>query len=155
MSELLQQFKTRFPDTEVYEHNPRRWYLTIPREQIVAACRFLFRDQGCRLSICTGTDTRDGFDILYHFSHDATGVIYSIRTLIPKDDPKIDSVTPDVPAANWIEREMRELLGIEFTGHPNPVPLLTSDVEWDPNTYPLRRDYDRSCDVKPKPWEKP
>ncbi|MEO0108487.1 MAG: NADH-quinone oxidoreductase subunit C, partial [candidate division WOR-3 bacterium] len=92
---------------------------------------------------------------LYHFSHDATGVIYSLRVLIPKDDPRIQSVTAVVPAANWIEREMRELLGIEFVGHPNPVPLLTSDVNWDPNKYPLRRDYDRTQDTRPKPWEKP
>ena len=114
----------------------------------------MFREIGCRLSICTGSDTRSGFEILYHFSHDATGVIYSVRTLVPKDDPRIASVTPVMPAANWIEREMKELLGIEFVGHPNPVPLLTSDVDWDPEKHPLRRDYDRSCDVKSKPWEK-
>jgi Ni,Fe-hydrogenase III component G len=155
MSEVLRRFLEKFADSESWEWSPHRMYLTVSREEIAQAAQFLFREVGCRFSIATGIDTRDGFEILYHFSHDATGVIYTLKTLVPKDDLKIDSITPVVPAANWIEREMRELLGIEFTGHPNPKPLLTSDVEWEPGTYPLRRDYDREPDVKPKPWDRP
>jgi Ni,Fe-hydrogenase III component G len=155
MSDIIKQFQRKFADTEVMEWNPRRQYITIGRDYIVEAAQFMFREVGCRLSICTGTDTRDGFEILYHFSHDESGVIYSLRTLVPKDDAKIASIALVVPAANWIEREMMELLGITFEGHPNPAPLLTSDVDWDPAKHPLRRDYDRECDVKPKPWEKP
>jgi NADH:ubiquinone oxidoreductase subunit C len=155
MSEISKRFLRKFADSEMAEWSPHRKYISVQRQQIVDAARFLFREIGCRFSTCTGSDTRDGFEILYHFSLDATGAIYSLRTLIPKDDLKIDSITPVVPAANWIEREMKELLGIEFTGHPNPAPLLTSDVEWDPQEHPLRRDYDRECHVKPKPWEKP
>ena len=155
MSEVSKRVLSKFADVEVLDWNPRRKYLTIERGEILKAAEFLFREVGCRLSICTGSDTRDGFEILYHFSHDPTGVIYSLRVLVPKDDPKVDSITPKVPAANWIEREMHELLGIEFTGHPNPQPLLTSDTDWEPDKFPLRRDYDRECDVKPKPWEKP
>jgi Ni,Fe-hydrogenase III component G len=155
VSETSKRVFSKFADVEVLDWNERRKYLTIERAGIREAAEFLFRDIGCRLSICTGSDTRDGFEILYHFSHDPTGVIYSLRVLVPKDDLKVDSITPQVPAANWIEREMRELLGIEFVGHPNPLPLLTSDVDWDPGKFPLRRDYERECDVKPKPWEKP
>ena len=155
MNVLLDGFRQRFAEAHVLEWNPRRFYLTVDRGLIVDVARFFFRETGCRLSICTGSDTRAGFEILYHFSHDPSGVIYSVRTLVPKDDPRIASITPVVPAANWIEREMKELLGIDFTGHPNPAPLLTSDVDWDPDKHPLRRDYDRSCDVKPKPWDRP
>jgi Ni,Fe-hydrogenase III component G len=153
VSDILNQLRTRLPDGEFVEYNPRRHYITIRREQVVELARFVFREAGCRLSICTGTDTRDGFEITYHFSYDPEGVIYSLRTLVPKDDPRIDSITPDVPAANWIEREIREMLGVTFIGHPNPLPLLTSDVDWEPDKYPHRRDYDREADVKPKPWD--
>jgi Ni,Fe-hydrogenase III component G len=150
---VLEQLLRRFGEVHVAEWNPRRFYLTVDRRLVVELARYFFREMSCRLSICTGSDTRAGFEILYHFSHDPSGIIYSVRTLVPKDDLQIASITPIVPAANWIEREMRELLGIEFTGHPNPTPLLTSDVDWDPDKHPLRRDYDRSCDIKSKPWE--
>jgi len=63
--------------------------------------------------------------------------------LAPKDDPKLDSQATWFPATNWIEREMHELLGIDFPGHPNLVPLLTSDADWDKDRFPLRRDYER------------
>jgi NADH:ubiquinone oxidoreductase subunit C len=96
-----------------------------------------------RLAICTGIDTRDGFEVLYHFSEDSTGIMHTLKVLLPKDDPRVESQGAWFPAADWIEREMRELLGIEFTGHPNPIPLLTSDTDWPAGRYPLRRDYER------------
>jgi len=154
MTEITRSFQRRFADSDVQEWNPRRFYLALGRDKVAEAAEFLFREIGCRFSIATGIDTRDGFEILYHFSHDATGTVYTLKTLVPKDDPKLDSITPKVPAANWIEREMKELLGIDFVGHPNPTPLLTSDTDWDPCQYPLRRDYDREAHEKPKPWDK-
>jgi NADH-quinone oxidoreductase subunit C len=131
------------PEAEVYEHNPRRLYIKIPRERLTDAAKFLHRERGMRLAICTGIDTRDGFEVLYHFSEDSSGTMYTLKVLAPKDDPRIDSQAPWFPATNWIEREMHELLGIDFTGHPNLVPLLTSDKDWEEGKYPLRRDYER------------
>jgi len=96
-----------------------------------------------RLSICTGIDTREGFEILYHFSEDRTGVMHTLKVLLPKDDARVESLAVWFPAANWIEREMHELLGIDFVGHPNLIPLLTSDTDWDRTKFPLRRDYER------------
>lgn len=143
MSDSLQLLRERFPQTEVLEKNPRRLYIRLPREQLTAAARFLHEERGMRLSICTGIDTREGFEVLYHFSEDATGIIYTLKVLIPKDDPKVDSLGSWFPAAQWIEREMHELLGIDFVGHPNLKPLLTSDTNWEPERLPLRRDYER------------
>lgn len=143
MSESLRLFQERFPEVRVFEKNPRRLYLTIPREKLTAAAKFLHEERGMRLSIATGIDTRDGFEVLYHFSEDKTGIIYTVKVLAPKDDPRVESQGKWFPAAQWIEREMHELLGIEFVGHPNLVPLLTSDTDWEPGRYPLRRDYER------------
>ena len=135
--------KQLVPEAEVYEHNPKRLYIRIPRERLTEAAKYLHRERGMRLSICTGIDTREGYEILYHFSEDSTGTMYTLKVLLPKDDPKIESQAPWFPAADWIEREMHELAGIDFTGHPNPAPLLTSDTDWDPGRLPLRRDYER------------
>jgi NADH-quinone oxidoreductase subunit C len=135
--------KNLIPEAEVHEHNPRRLYIKIPRGRLTDAARYLHRERGMRLSICTGIDTRDGFEVLYHFSEDSTGTLYTLKVLAPKDDPRIESQAPWFPATNWIEREMHELLGIEFPGHPNLIPLLTSDTNWDKDRFPLRRDYER------------
>ena len=115
--------------------------------------KFLFEEKHCRLSIATGIDTRDGIEIIYHFSLDEAGTYYNIKTLVPKDDSKIQSLATFLPAANWIEREIHELLGVDFIGHPNLVPLLTAET-WPADLYPLRRDYtdehkDITIDKKP------
>ncbi|UCC12548.1 MAG: NADH-quinone oxidoreductase subunit C [candidate division WOR-3 bacterium] len=138
--EMLDEIGGKFPEAVVKIHAPRRTYIRIPREQLPNLARFLYADKQCRLSICTGIDTREGIEILYHFSHDESGTYYNIKTVVPKDDPKVKSIATFLPAANWIEREMHELLGVDFTGHPNLKPLLTSDT-WPADLHPLRRDY--------------
>ncbi|MEO0091708.1 MAG: NADH-quinone oxidoreductase subunit C [candidate division WOR-3 bacterium] len=138
---LIEELQEKFPEAKIFKHNERRLYITMPKEKIFDIAQFLFRDKGLRLSIATGIDTRDGFEILYHFSYDKIGTYFTIKTILPKDNPQIQSLAPIYPAANWIEREIHELLGIEFEGHPNLVPLLTAE-DWPKDKYPLRRDYE-------------
>lgn len=138
--ELLEKIKGRFPEVEIKIHSPRRTYLRIDRNKVYEFARYLFLELNLRLSTATGIDTRDGIEILYHFSHDPSGTYYNIKTIVPKDDPKIKSLADFLPAANWIEREIHELLGVNFEGHPNLVPLLTAE-DWPECVYPLRRDY--------------
>ena len=126
--------------TEWQEFSARRIYFSVRKEDIVETVKLLFRDLGLRFSIASGTDTPQGMEILYHFSFDQTGEIYSIRVLLEdKKSPAIDSITPLFPGAEWIEREMWELLGINFTGHPNLKRLLLAD-DWPEGEYPLRRE---------------
>jgi len=70
-------------------------------------------------------------------------VIFSVRALLKdKDKPEIDSLAQLFPGAEWIEREIWELLGINFSGHPNLRHLLLID-EWPQGEYPLRHQKDR------------
>ncbi|OYD17157.1 hypothetical protein CH330_00800 [candidate division WOR-3 bacterium JGI_Cruoil_03_51_56] len=138
------EFQERFPEVRVSEHNARRVYFEISREKLTSAVKFLRQECGMRLSTCTGIDTRAGFEVLYHFSEDKTGIIYTLKVIAPKDDPKLESQAGWFPACNWIEREIHEMLGVDFPGHPDMKPLLTSDADWEKTNYPLRRDYERS-----------
>jgi len=147
MREAEEKLKQLVPTAEVCEYNARRLYIRIPRERLTEAAKLLHLECGMRLCICTGIDTRDGFEVLYHFSEDKTGIIYTLKVLAPKDDPSIESQAAWFPAADWIEREMHELLGIDFPGHPNLTPLLTSDTDWDKSKYPLRRDFERRNEI--------
>ncbi|MFZ2602884.1 MAG: NADH-quinone oxidoreductase subunit C [Candidatus Omnitrophota bacterium] len=120
------------------EKSPRRIYFTIKKEDIFETVRFLFKDLGLRFSIATGTDMPQALEILYHFSFDKTGEFYSLRTLIEdKIKPEIASITPIFPGAEWIEREIWEMLGIKFIGHPNLKRLLLAE-DWPQGNYPMR-----------------
>ena len=99
----------------------------------------LFKELGLRFSIASGIDTPKGFEILYHFSYDQTGEIFSLCVLIEnKEKRAIASLAPLFPGAEWVEREMWELLGIDFTGHPNLKRLLLAE-DWPEGDYPLRQ----------------
>jgi len=120
------------------EKRDKRIYFSIAKEHIFKTVEFLFKELGLRFSIASGVDTPAGLEILYHFSDDKSGLVYSVRVMIEdKKHPEIDSVTPLFSGAEWIEREMWELLGIKFKGHPNLKRLLLAE-DWPEGNYPLR-----------------
>jgi len=126
--------------TNWYQHTERRYYVSIAKQDLKEAARILFKELGLRFAIASGQDTPKGIDILYHFSFDKTGEIFSLRVLIEdKKNPQIDTLTGMFPATEWIEREMWELLGVNFIGHPNLKHLLLID-NWPEGKYPLRKE---------------
>ena len=140
--QILEKIKGKFKEEieNVYIHNERRVYLDLKnKNDIEKIAKFLFYDLGMRFNIASGVDVRCGFEILYHFSDDTSGQIISVRAKInDKDKPEIVSITPVFKAAEWIEREIHELLGINFIGHPNLKRLLLSE-DWPACQYPLRQ----------------
>ncbi|MBN1913706.1 MAG: NADH-quinone oxidoreductase subunit C [Candidatus Omnitrophica bacterium] len=141
MENILQELKGRFAAKvlKAQERSARRVYFDFAAADIPAVVKFLFRDLKCRFVIATGMDTPEALEIIYHFSHDASGKMISLRAFIPdKKNPEIDSITPIIIGAEWIEREIWELLGINFKGHPNLKRLLLAD-EWPEGKYPLRK----------------
>ncbi len=124
-----------------FERNPKRYYIDLKPEDIPEACKFMFREMGARFSTASGVDTPRGLEILYHFAFDSLGKVVSLRTTLPKDNPEIESVGKDIPAIEWIEREMWEMLGIKFRHHPDMKHLLLAD-DWPEGEYPLRRERD-------------
>jgi len=129
LGDRFQKYSTR---------NERRAYVYIRRDGIRDCVRVLFDQFGARLSTISAVDRNFKFDVLYHFTLDQQGLVASICVSTPKQAASLDSVTDILPAANWIEREIQELFGIKFVGHPSPGKLLTSD-DWPENEYPLRR----------------
>ncbi len=130
-----------------HEHSPRRVYVTIGADDLREAAGLLFNDYGFRFSIATGTDTPESIEITYHFCCDKTGQFFSLRIhLTDKDKPEVDSIADIMTGANWIEREMWELLGVNFVGHPNLERLLLSD-DWPEGSYPLRNTQDETGDA--------
>jgi len=123
---------------EIEEKSPTRAYIMVERSIIVDAIKFLVHEQSARLCTATGVDTRWGVEILYHFSLDPASKIVTLKVLAEKPSLQMDSVASFLPAANWIEREINEMLGVEFIGHPDMRRLLLPD-DWPEGEYPHRR----------------
>jgi len=130
------------------QKSARRVYINIPPEAVREASRLMLETLAARFQIATGVDTRDGIEVMYHWALDGDGLVVTIRTVVGHEKPELDSIALFCVAAEWIEREMWELLGIHFRDHPDMRHLLLSD-DWPEGKYPLRHDYQRSDEVTP------
>ena len=126
-------------------------YVTITPDSLVEVAEYLYQDQGCRYVINGGTDRRqqrDAFLITHFFAQDEEKIYIAVHTEVGADDPQVDSITRVVPAANWSERETRDMVGVVPVGHPDPRRLVLAD-DWPEDLYPLRTDVPH--DIKPPP----
>ena len=123
----------------IEETTEKRLYLLCEAENAHALNKFLFEDLSLRFVIVTGIDSDDCFEMLYHFSNDESGCFVTVKAFIrDREKPAIESITPFVPAAEWIERELHDILGIDFVNHPNLRRLILAD-DWPEGVYPLRK----------------
>jgi len=124
---------------DVKIHNERRIYLTIGRNDLKKAAGIIFNEMGARYQIVTGIENFDNFELLYHFSFDKEGgVIVSLKTFLEKEKPEIESLIDVIPGISYIEREIWELLGINFKGNSNLKHFLLRE-DWKEGVYPLRK----------------
>lgn len=120
----------------------RRLYVFVQPGSVKELCRVLFSELGGRYVITIGADDRPWsgcFMVGHNFAFDRDHLLMSLMTLVPADSPKIASISDVIPAANWAEREMRDLVGIEPVGHPYPKRLVLPDG-WPDDLHPLRKD---------------
>ena len=81
---------------------------------------------------------KERFTVVYHFY--STTHKHRLRLVVPVDESvaEVDSLTPLWPAANWLEREVWDMFGIRFRGHPDLKRILMYDGF---EGHPLRKDY--------------
>ncbi len=143
LGDINQKFKEGIID--VIDKSSTRVYIEIKASSLVKIANYIFKELKARFSIASGVDVRSHMEILYHFTLEDINLVISLRVKLDKSKLEIDSLTPSFEAANWIEREIHEMLGINFKGHPDLRRLLLSE-DWPEGVYPLRRDY--------KEWDK-
>jgi Ni,Fe-hydrogenase III component G len=118
----------------------RRAYLDIPAERLESSSRVMLDEFGARFQIATAVDTEAGYEVLYHWALDEKDCIITFRILLEHDAPELDSIALMCPAAEWIEREMWELMGIQFNDHPDMRHLLLAD-DWPEGNFPMRKNH--------------
>jgi NADH-quinone oxidoreductase subunit C len=85
-----------------------------------------------------GPPSQSRFTVVYHFF--STTHKHRLRLIVPLDEaePEVDSVTSLWAGANWLEREVWDMFGIRFRGHPGLKRILMYEAF---QGHPLRKDY--------------
>jgi NADH-quinone oxidoreductase subunit C len=118
--------------------------IVVPRQHLRRAAEFLRSDpelQFTFLSDIAGLDRfpiEPRFELNYQLLSLKRRERVRLQVRVPGADPVAESVTPVWPGANWPEREVFDLLGVRFAGHPDLRRILMPD-DWE--GYPLRKDY--------------
>ena len=141
MSERAESLKTALGERiiSLEERSPKRIYIEVAPENLVSVASYIFNDLSARFATASGMETEKEFEILYHFAFDSEHRLVMLRLRLPKDNPAVPSLANLIKGAEFIEREIHELLGIDFPDHPNLKPLLLPE-NWPEGVYPLRRE---------------
>jgi len=116
-----------------------------PRERIYSVLQALKQDLGFDLLVdvtCVDylydRDARDRFGLVYLLANAETNERITVRTFLNDPDPTVPSVVPLWKGAEWLEREVWDLFGICFQGHPD-LRRIVLPAEF--TAHPLRKDY--------------
>lgn len=118
--------------------------LVVDRARIAEICQFARDDEALRFDLLAdlcGVDrlpAEPRFEVNYHLLSLSRAKRLRLKIRVPENPGKLPSVTSVWPTANWHEREVFDLLGLLFEGHPDLHRILCPE-EW--NGHPLRKDY--------------
>ncbi len=119
------------------------WTVIVDRTSMLDVARHLRTAAAAAFDICSDVTATDWpprperFDVVYCLFSTTHRQRLRVKARVADGDP-IDSVTPVWPAANWLEREVFDMFGIRFSGHPDLRRILMPD-EW--QGHPQRKDY--------------
>ena len=118
--------------------------ITINRSSIREACAILRDDSGLKFSFLSDVTCVDcypfepRFEVIYHLLSMLRRERLRLKVQLSSSDASVESVTTLWPAANFFEREIFDLFGVRFYGHPYLRRILMPE-DWE--GYPLRKDY--------------
>ncbi len=115
--------------------------ITIEREDIIAACKAVQAAGYNFLEDVTAVDwypSEPRFQVTYHILSHSLKERVRLAVRLNGEDATLDSITGVWPSANFYEREVFDLFGVHFGGHPNLTRIMMP-TDW--NGHPLRKDY--------------
>lgn len=113
--------------------------LEIPKTRLLKLIEYtLKRTDYTHLITITCIDHGNELELCYHLTNGP--LIITVRTKLPYSQLIITTLTDLAPGASLYEREIHDLFGVIFEGHPNLAPLLLPD-NWPKNVHPLRKEW--------------
>jgi len=144
-SVTLKKLTERFPASILETHSHRGDdTAVVKKEDIVAICTFLRDDDALLYNFMMDLTAVDymgkepRFEVVYHLYSLQYNRRVRIKARVSESDCSIDSIVPIWIAANWFEREVYDMYGIAFAGHPELRRLLLYEGF---EGHPLRKDY--------------
>ena len=147
MRNLHEMIKTKFSEAVIEIHNHRGdETVIVKREDLLSIAQFLKSDSEFDFNVLMDLTAVDGiglqwkprFQVVYHFY--SLGKNHRLRLKVPveESDARVPSLTGLWLIANWFEREVWDMYGIRFEGHPNLKRILMYEEFVG---HPLRKDY--------------
>ena len=139
--ELQRRFPGAISDAVAFRNQAS---ITVAKEFLLAVAEFLKSDQGGAHTFLTDETAVDypkrekRFEVIYHLYSFKRNDRLRMKVTVGEGD-KVPSVVSVWPGANWLEREVFDMFGIQYEGHPDLRRILLPD-EW--VGHPLRKDYD-------------
>ncbi len=143
MKNILEKISKLFPVTDSVFKREDLLFVTIEKEKAIDLITHLKNTEGfSHFVILSGVDwIEDGvFQLTYILNNPEKKVDLAVRTMIPRDNPKMESAHHLWESIFVYQREIREMLGIEFPGSPGLYENFVLEG-WD-NIPPMRRDFD-------------
>ena len=119
----------------------------VPQDRLLEVMRFLREDEGCAFEqLCDLTcvdyfnfpKARDRYGVTYALLSITNGHRLWVKCFVNDPNPEVPSVTTIWWGADWLEREVYDMFGVKFAGHPDLRRILT----WEGfEAHPLRKDY--------------
>ena len=141
LAKLRERFGAEVFTTSEFRDNRR---VSVPAEKVYAVLETLKGAGFDFLADLSAADylhypnARDRFGVWYVLSSTATGQRLVVKTWVNDPDPTLPSVFPLWNGADWMEREVYDMYGIVFEGHPDLRRVLLPDEF---TAFPLRKDY--------------
>jgi NADH-quinone oxidoreductase subunit C len=147
-NELRESLVDRAPDLDsVLAVERGQLVMRIPPEELLGRAATLLDLGFDYLEMITAIDRGDQLELLYVFESRRRSASLVVRANVSGPDPSIASLTGLWTAADWQEREVFDLFGVEFDGHPHLSRILLPE-DW--VGHPLRKDY-RDERIIPRP----
>lgn len=156
LQEAISALQARFPDRG-YEPRPLVTYLDgrdsgqvfirVAPEHLLEVGRFLHDDARCEFKLLSDVtcvdylnfpDAEDRFGVVYNLASVSLNHRLFLRVFVNDPEPTVPSVCSIWRGAEWTEREVFDMFGIRFAGHPDLRRVLMPDGFQD---HPLRKDY--------------
>ncbi|HEY3489123.1 MAG TPA: NADH-quinone oxidoreductase subunit C [Candidatus Deferrimicrobiaceae bacterium] len=140
---IFQSLKSRFGDAviELQDAGFDPAFVVVSPAAILSIARFLRDDPSMKfdaLMCLSGVDYKENLAVAYHLHSMSLRHKIGVKVLLPKEEPRLDSVDSVWPTANFMEREAYDMFGIHFIGSIDLRRILLPE-DWP--GHPLRKDY--------------
>jgi len=143
-AEIFGLIKIKVPDAVKEDKNGA---ITIPKGLLLETARYIISQalDFDNLHCITAVDRKDNVELIYTFYSIKRHQCLTLKTRLANDDLNVESLAKYWKSADWLEREIYDLFGVNFLNHPDLKRILNPDG-W--TVHPLRKDFARQDFIK-------